>query len=94
MKARNTQTSKSQPENRQNRACRIELADLGLRWGCVFLERTQILSGIQYTTHFMDFFVVEMKQIVGSFVNVILTRQTWSRAAESKRRALGNYLSE
>jgi len=29
-----------------------------LRWGWVFLERTQILSGIQFTTHFIDFFVV------------------------------------
>jgi len=39
-----------------------------------------------------------MKRFVGSFVHVILTRQTCgqhsSRAAESKRRALGNYFSE
>jgi len=67
-----------------------------LRWGWVFLERTQILSGIQFSSHFIDFFVVETKhwQFVGSFVNVILARQTCgqlsSRAAESKRRALGN----
>ena len=58
----------------------------------------QILSGIHFTTQFIDFFVVETKQFVGSFVNVILTRQTCgqlsSRAAESKRRALGNYFSE
>jgi len=44
------------------------------------------------------FFVVETKRFVGSFVNVILTWQTCgqrsSRAAESKRRALQNYLSE
>ena len=64
----------------------------------VFLERTRILSGIQFTMHFIEFFVVETKRFVGSFVNVILTRQTCgqrsSRAAESKRRALGNYLSE
>jgi len=26
-----------------------------LRWGWVFLERTRILSGIQFTTHFIDF---------------------------------------
>ena len=43
-------------------------------------------------------FVVETKRFVGSFVNVILTRQTCglrsSRAAESKRRALGNYFSK
>jgi len=64
-----------------------------LRWGWVFLERTQILSGIQFTTHFIEFFVVETKRFVGSFGNVILTRQTCgqrsSRAAECKRRALG-----
>jgi len=59
-----------------------------LRWGWVFLERTRILSGIQFTTHFIDFFVVETKWFVGSFIHVILTRQTCgqrlSRAAESK----------
>ena len=68
-----------------------------LRWGWVFLERTRILSGIQFTTYFIVV-VVEMKRFVGSFVHVILTRQTCgqrsSRAAESKRRALGNYFSE
>ena len=61
-----------------------------LRWGWVFLERTQILSGIQFTTHFIEIFV-ETKRFVGSFVHVILTRQTCgqrsSKAAESKRRA-------
>ena len=40
-----------------------------LRWGCVFLERTQILSGIQFTKHFIDFFVVTTKRFVGTFVN-------------------------
>jgi len=64
----------------------------------VFLERTQILSGIQFTTYFIDLFVVETKRFVDSFVHVILTRQTCgqrsSRTAESKRRALGNYFSE
>jgi len=53
---------------------------------------------IQCTTHFIEFFVLETKHFVGSFVNVILTRQTCgqrsSRAAESKRRALGNYFPE
>jgi len=43
-------------------------------------------------------FVVETKRFVGSNVNVTLTRQTCgqrsSRAAERKRRALGNYFSE
>ena len=65
-----------------------------LRWGWVFLERTRILSGIQFTTHLIEIFVVQTKRFVGSFVHVILTRQTCSqrssRAAESKRRALGN----
>jgi len=69
-----------------------------LRWGWVFLERTRILSGMQFTTHFIEFFVVETKRFVGSFVNVILTRQTCgqrsSRGAESKRRALGNYFPQ
>jgi len=69
----------------------------GLRWGWVFLERTRILSGIQFTTYFIDFFVVETKRFVSSFVNVILTRQTCgqrsSRAVESKRRGIGNYFS-
>jgi len=69
-----------------------------LRWGWVFLERTRILSEIQFTTHFIDFFVVQTKWFVGSSLNVILMWQTCgqrsSRAAESKRRALGNYFSE
>jgi len=33
----------------------------GVRWGWVFLEQTWILSGIQFTTRFIDFFVVETK---------------------------------
>jgi len=69
-----------------------------LRWGWVFLERTRILSGIQFTTHFIEIFIVETKRFFGSFVHVILTQQTCgqrsSRAAESKRRALVNYFSE
>jgi len=68
-----------------------------LRWGWVFLERTRILSEIKFTTHFIEVFVVETKRFVGSTVNVILTRQTCgqrsSRAAESKRQALGNFFS-
>jgi len=46
-----------------------------LRCGWVFLERTQILSGIQFIRHFIDLIVVETKKIVGSNVIVILTRQ-------------------
>jgi len=56
----------------------------------MFLERTRIFGGIQFTTYFIDLFVVETKRFVGSFVHVILTRQTCgqhsSRAAESKRK--------
>jgi len=68
------------------------------RWGWVFLERTRILSGIQFTTYFIEIFVVETKRFLSSFVNVILTRQTCgqrsSRGAERKRRSIGNYFSE
>ena len=32
-----------------------------MRWGWVFLERTQILSGIQFTTHFIEILVVKTK---------------------------------
>jgi len=72
--------------------------NIGLRWGWVFLERTRILSGIQFTTHSIETFVVETKRFVSSFVYVTLTRQTCgqrsSRDAESNRQALGNYFSE
>jgi len=51
-----------------------------------------------FQTYFIEIFVVETKRFVGSFVNVILTRQTCGQRskwfAESKRRALGNYFSE
>jgi len=74
-----------------------ELPNPTLRWGWVFLERTQILSGIQFTTHFIESIVVETKRFVGSTVNVILSRQTCgqrsSQAAESKLRSLGNCVS-
>jgi len=69
-----------------------------LRWGWVFLERTRILSGIQFTTHFIHFLVAETKRFVSSTVNVIWTRQTCgqrsSKTAERKRRALENHFSE
>jgi len=63
-----------------------------LRWGWVFLERTRILNGIQFTTHFIEFFVVGTKRFVSSFVNVILTQQTCGQF--SSRAALGNYFPE
>ena len=69
-----------------------------LTWGWVVLQWTRILSGIQFTTRFIECFVVETKRSVGSFVNVILMRQICgqrsSRTAESKRQALGNYFFE
>jgi len=69
-----------------------------LRWGWVFLERTRIFRGIQFTTHFIDFFVVDTKRFVGSTVNMILTRQTCgqlsSMSAGSKRQALENDFCE
>jgi len=39
-------------------------------------KRTCVFSGIQSTTHFIEFVVAETKQIVSSNSNVILTRQT------------------
>ena len=69
-----------------------------LKWGWAFRERMWILSGIQFTRHFIDFIAVETRQSVGSNVHVILTRQTWgqrsSRVAGSKRRALKNCFSQ
>jgi len=86
----------------QNGPCRKTLNwniwTFSLRWGWVCLERTRILSGIQFTTYFIKKFVLQTKQFVRSFVHVILTRQTCGqrsiKAAESKRRALGNHFSE
>jgi len=39
---------------------------LTLRWGWIFSERTRILNEIQFTTHFIDYFVVETKRFVSS----------------------------
>ena len=64
----------------------------------VFFERTRILSEIQFTTYFIELFVVQTERFVGCFVHVILTRQTCgqrsSKAAETNCRELGNYYSE
>ena len=71
----------------------LNIWKFSVRWGWVFLERTWIVSGIQFTTHFIEFFVMETKQFVHSTVNVISTLQTCAqrsnKAAESKHRALG-----
>jgi len=51
-------------------------------------QKPRILSGIQFTRHFIEFVVVETKLFVGSNVNVILTLtcgQRLSRAAGSKK---------
>jgi len=68
---------------------------LELMWGWIFLERTRILSGIQFSTYFIEFAVVKTKRFVGSTVNVILTRQTCgqrsSRVAGGKHWASAFY---
>ena len=57
----------------------------------------QILSGIQFATHFVDTVVVETKRFVSSTVNVILMRQTCgqrsSMSAGDKRQGLAFYFS-
>jgi len=47
-----------------------------LRWSKVFVERAQILSGVQFTRHLIECVVVETKLFVSSNANVILTQQT------------------
>ena len=49
--------------------CNGMYIDLG---GVVFLERTQILSGIQFTTHFIEIFVVINKLFVCSTVTHVI----------------------
>jgi len=65
--------------------------------GWVFSKRTCVFSGIQFTTHFIELFVMETKKIVRSNSNVILTQQTCGQrsgmAAGGKRRALAFYFS-
>ena len=69
-----------------------------LRSGWVFLERARILGEIQFTAHFIGFFVVETKRFVSSFVDVVLMRQACGRrsggTAEGERQALGDCFSE
>jgi len=68
-----------------------------LRQGWVFSKRTCVFSGIQFIMYFIEFVVVETKQIVNSNSNVILTQQTCGQrsgmAAGGKRRALAFYFS-
>jgi len=65
---------------------------VGLIILCYF-KRTQILSGIQFTRHSIQFIVVETKQFVCSNVNVILMRPALEHGF-SKTRALGSYFYE
>ena len=46
-----------------------------LRWGWVFLERTRILSEIQFTRHFIEIIVAETKQIDMDLFRLIDVRQ-------------------
>jgi len=47
--------------------------ELNLHFGLV--PELHQVSGIQFTTHFIEFFVVQTKRFVVSFVHVIMTRQ-------------------
>ena len=66
-----------------------------LRQGWVFSKPTCVFSGIQFTTYFIEFVVMETKQIARSNSNVILRRQTCGQrsgmAAGGKRRAIPFY---
>jgi len=56
-----------------------------------------VFSGIQFTRHFIEFVFVEMNQLFGSNLNVILSRQTCGQrsgmAAGSKWQASAFYFS-
>ena len=43
----------------ENTVYQANAEHIRLRWGWVFLERTRIFSGIQFTTYFIELFVVE-----------------------------------
>jgi len=68
-----------------------------LRQGWVFLERTRILSGIQFTKYFTDFVFVKTNQSISSNPHVICPQETFCQRsnvdAGSKRRALTFYFS-
>jgi len=89
----NHEVTKRSKNKQTNRILNFDV----LRYGWVFLEQMWILSGIQFTTHFIEIFMVETKRFVGSFVHVILMRQTCGQRSnkdvESKRQALGTYFS-
>jgi len=68
-----------------------------IRQGWVFSKRTCVFSEIQFTRYFIEFVLVETKQIVSSNSNVILTRQTCGQrsglAAVSNPRMIVFYFS-
>ena len=61
------------------------------------LKQMQILSGIQFPRHFIEFVVVETNKFVGNNANVMLTRQTCGQRSGTssgrKCRALAIYCS-
>jgi len=56
---------------------------LEIKVGLGISRKTRILGGIQFTTHFIEFLVVETKRFVGSTVNVILTRKPCGQHSSS-----------
>jgi len=75
------------PENYKVASFLIRGLKLPLRWGWVFLERTQILSGIQFTTHFIEIFVVKTQRFIAIFVNAKSTLQCKSKQAHAPLRS-------
>jgi len=74
------------PRNPPSPESQIPCYKSKLKWGWVFLERTRILSGIQFTTHFIDLFVVETKRS-----SVVLYTWSWrGKPAASARAELRN----
>jgi hypothetical protein len=53
----------------------IQFLPMSRQMVLVCISRTKILSGIQFTRHFIDFVVVETKRFVSSKVYVLWTLQ-------------------
>jgi len=60
---------------------------IDLRWGWVFLERTRILSGIQFTAYFIEIFVVETKRFVSR--KIISYRSAFAFRSSARALAAG-----
>jgi len=54
-----------------------------IKVGLGISRKTRILGGIQFTTHFIEFLIVETKQFIGNTVNVILTWKTCGQRSSS-----------